>query len=206
MIYKELPEELKEVLGELINIAFGSATATIADLFDNFATLHVPAISFVALDELDTFIFQDFNHQDVYTTTQQFKGRFQGEVVFAMDRHSANNMQRIIFAEEGPGSQEMLDNDELKQSILEISNILGSSCIGKLAELLGTNVTFAPPSIEFADTLTQERRALSYRHIIVISTVLDFKDMEVAGKLFIMFTDEMFNWLRSALNDYLDNI
>ncbi|MBU0680366.1 MAG: chemotaxis protein CheX [Proteobacteria bacterium] len=199
-------EELQEVLSELINIAFGSATATIADLFDNFATLHIPDISFIALADLDQFILKDFNYQEIYTSTQQFKGRFQGEIVFAMDKDSAQNMQRIIFAEDDPELDGLQNVDELKQSILEIANILGSSCIGKLAELLSTNVTFAPPSIEFSQNLIKDSDNMAYNHVIVISTVLDFKDMEFLGKLFIMFTDEMFAWLEAALEEYMDNL
>jgi chemotaxis protein CheC len=199
-------EELQEVLSELINIAFGSATATIADLFDNFATLHIPDISFIALADLDQFILKDFNYQEIYTSTQQFKGRFQGEIVFAMDKDSAQNMQRIIFAEDDPEVDGSQNVDELKQSILEIANILGSSCIGKLAELLSTNVTFAPPSIEFSQNLIKDCANMSYNHVIVISTVLDFKDIEFLGKLFIMFTDEMFAWLEPALEEYMENL
>lgn len=201
-----IPEDLQEVLSELINIAFGSATATIADLFDNFATLHIPDISFIALEELDGFILKDFNYQQIYTTTQQFNGLFQGEIVFAMDQGSATKMQRIIFAEDNLDQDDALSIDELKQSILEISNILGSSCIGKLASLLSTNVTFAPPTIEFSKSFMKESAELPYKHVIVISTVLDFKDMEIRGNLFIMFTDEMFLWLETALEEYMENL
>ncbi len=201
-----IKDELHEVLSELINIAFGSATATIAELFDNFATLHIPDISLIALEDLDAFILKDFNFQPIYTTTQQFKGQFQGETVFAIDKDSAQNMQNIIFAEDGPDQNDALTVDELKQSIMEIANILGSSCIGKLAELLSTNVTFAPPSIEFSQSLMKDSEKMAYNHIIVISTVLDFQDMEVHGKLFIMFTDEMFNWLETALEEFMENL
>ena len=199
-------EELQEVLGELINISFGTATATIADIFDNFATLHVPDISFLSLEELDKFILKDFNYQNIYTTTQQFKGQFQGEIVFAMDPESAKNMQSAIFAEDELDDSAMFSDDELKQSILEIANILGSSCIGKLAELLSTDVTFSPPYIDFCQKLIKDNEDSLYSKVIVISTVLEFREIEIRGKLFIMFNDEMFSWLESALENFLENI
>ncbi len=201
-----IKDELREVLSELINIAFGSATATIADLFDNFATLHVPDISLITMEDLDEFILKDFNYQQVYTTSQQFKGQFQGEIVFVMDPKSAQNMQGVIFSEEDSDDAVTAGEDEIRQSILEISNILGSSCIGKLAELLSTNVTFAPPAIEFSQSVMKDGTEMPYRHVIVISTVLDFSDMEIRGKLFILFTDATFNWLKAALEDYLENL
>ncbi len=199
-------EELQEVLSELINISFGTATATIADIFDNFATLHVPDISFLTLEELDRFILKDFKNQNIYTTTQQFKGKFQGEIVFAMAPDSAKNMQGVIFAEDEIEDDAMFSDDELKQSILEIANILGSSCIGKLAELLSTDVTFAPPSIDFSQKLIKDDDDTPYSQVIVISTVLEFREVEIRGKLFIMFSDEMFSWLQSALADFVENL
>lgn len=194
-----LEEEFKEVLGELINIAFGSATATIADLFDNFATLHVPDITLTALEEINEFVMGRFGDQKIYVTTQQFKGQFQGEIILAIDPQSAHNMQDII----GEGDE---DENSIQQSILEISNILGSSCIGRLAELLVTNVTFAPPSIDYDKMLIKDVNDSPYSQVIVISTVLEFKETEIIGKLFIMFSDEMFVWLEQALADFMENI
>ncbi len=192
--------DLKDVLGELINISFGSATATIADLFDNFATLNVPEINFIELEEVNEFIMGIYDKQKIYITTQQFKGKFQGEIVLVIDRESAQNMQFIVDDESD------IEEDEVRQTVLEISNILGSSCIGKLAELLVTEVTFAPPSIDFSETLIQDVHGSPYSKVIVISTVLSFDELKINGKLVIMFSDDMFVWLEQALNDFMDNI
>ncbi len=195
-----IEDELKGVLSELINIAFGSATATIADLFDNFATLHVPDITLTAVTEINEFVMGSFDDQNIYVTTQQFKGQFQGEIVLAIDTKSAQNMQSIL------GEEDDVDEITIQQSLLEISNILGSSCIGKLAELLDTNVTFAPPAIDYGKLLIKDVTNSPYSHVIVISTVLEFKEIEILGKLFILFSDEMFIWLEQALAEFMENI
>ena len=195
-----IDEELKGVLSELINIAFGSATAIIADLFDNFATLHIPDITLTPVGEINELVMGSFGDQKIYVTTQQFKGEFQGEIVLAVDTQSAKNMQEVI-GEEG----DVCEND-IQQSLLEISNILGSSCLGKLAELLATDVTFAPPSIDYDNMLIKDVNNSPYNHVIVISTVLEFKETEIRGKLFILFSDEMFVWLEHALADFFENL
>ena len=195
-----LNEELKEVLGELINIAFGSATATIADLFDNFATLQIPDITWTPLEKINAFVMGSFDDQKIYVTTQQFKGLFQGETLFAIDPQSARNMQAII------GEEDEMDENDIQESLLEISNILGSSCIGKLAELLSTDVTFAAPSIDYNKPLIKDVNNSPYNHVIIISTALEFKEIEILGKLFIMVTDEMFAWLEQALTEFMENI
>jgi chemotaxis protein CheC len=201
-----IDEELKAVLGELINISFGSATATIADLFDNFATLHVPGITVIPVNELETLVMEGMENEEIYITTQQFKGTFDGEIVFAVDAGSARNMQALICDPEDLRAEDITDEDEIRQSILEIANILGSSCIGKLAELLASEVTFLPPAIEFTRQLLTGLDRTRYTRIIIISTVLEFQEIQVSGKLFILFDNRIYSWLEAALQSFLDTI
>ncbi|CAG36282.1 hypothetical protein [Desulfotalea psychrophila] len=192
-------DDLKDVLEELTNISFGSATATIADLFDNFATLHVPTIDFVDLERVNEFIVGS-NDNKFYVSSQQFKGTFHGEVVLVIDPESGKNMHTII------DKDEEFEENEVQQNILEISNILSSSCIGKLAEMLDTEVAFAPPSIDFTNFIIRANHASQFNKVIVISTILAFEELNINGKLIILFSDEMFAWLENALNDFMENI
>lgn len=197
-------EELKEVLSELINIAFGSATATIADLFDSFATLRVPGIQVVPIADVKSLVLEG-TEEEIYITSQQFHGGFKGEIAFTLDSFSARKILEIV--NDIDGNTDYDENEtEVRQSVLEIANILGSSCVGKLSELLESNVTFAPPSIEYTRQVLSRLDDASYSHIVVISTVLEFKEMKFMGRLFILFTDEMFQWLEKSLQDFLDNI
>ncbi len=195
-----IDEELQEVLGELINISFGSATATIADLFDNFATLHVPAISVIPLAEINRSVTGVFSDEKIYVTNQQFKGKFQGEVLLVLDPQSAQNLQIVLCEEED------ITEDDLQQNLLEISNILCSACISKLSELLVTDVSFAPPIIDVAEQLIQNVNNSPYSHVVLVSTILAFEDAKINGRMFIMFSDEMFSWLEEALTDFMENI
>jgi chemotaxis protein CheC len=196
-----IDDDRKEILGELINISFGSATATIADLFDNFATLEVPKVNVIALEKIDMFIMHKFDGSKTHLTTQFFKGKFQGEVVLVVDDKSAQNMQTIVDDED-----DIDEDDETQQTILEISNILGSSCIGKLAELLDTDVVFSPPTIEYTDHLIKNVEESPYNQVIVVSTVLVFNELDIQGDMIIMISDEMFVWLEQALDDFVENI
>lgn len=199
-------EELIDALGELINISFGSATAMIADLFDSFATLNVPDIKVIPMNEIETIIMEGSDDQEIYITGQQFKGNFSGEVVFAIDKKSAGNMQRLIYSAEGLNESQAFDENEIKQSILEISNIIGSSCLGKLVELLKEDVIFSPPTIELTHHLLIGLDKTRFSQVIVISTVLEFQDIKIFGRLFIMFNNEMFNGLEKALNTFIEEL
>ena len=200
-----LTGELKEALAELINISYGSATAAIAELFDNFATLHVPGITIIPVNLIETVVLEGQESQRFYITTQQFKGTFEGEIIFSIGQKSAVNMQSI-FCETEELEADNTDNDtEIQQSILEISNILGSSCIGKLAELLDSDVSFSPPTIESDHEHLIGIDKTSYSQVIVISTVLKFEDARISGNLFIMFNNEMFVWLEKSLEAFLED-
>lgn len=195
-----ISSDQKEILGELINIAFGSATALIADLFDNFATLRIPLIDLISIDEINQVAKAGVGSDKFYTTTQQIKGSFQGEIVLVVGENSARNMQLVI------GEEENSDEASLLQNILEIANILGSSCMGKLVELLDSEVGFSPPSIKHTDLVVQNISESPYTQVITISTVLEFKELNIKANMVIMFGDEMYIKLGEALDNFLENI
>jgi len=199
-------EELIDALKELINISFGSAIAMIADLFDSFVTLNIPDIKIIPMDEIETIIMEGSDYQEIYITGQQFKGNFSGEVVFAIDKKSAGNMQNLIYSAEILDESQTFDENEIKQSILEISNIIGSSCVGKLVELLKEDVIFSPPTIELTHHVLIGLDKIRFSQITVIRTVLEFQDIKIFGRLFIMFDNEMFNGLEKALNTFIEEL
>lgn len=202
-----IDSDIKEALEELINISYGSATAAIADLFDSFAELKVPGIKVVPVEKVEHAILGSINHEpNLYITTQMFKGALEGEILFVIDKQSASNMQDLICLMEDVCIDKEEDDDdvEIRQSILEIANILGASCIGKLAELLNSVVSFFPPSIELKNRLLMGRKKEGYSKVIIISTLLEFKAEQITGHLFILFDDEMFICLEKSLYAFIE--
>lgn len=197
-------EDLKDALAELINISFGSATAMIADLFDSFATLKVPDIKVIPMSEVETIVMEGSGYREIYITGQQFKGNFGGEIVFAVDKESAINMQALIYSAEEFDDHQAFDENEIEQSILEIANIIGSSCIGKFVELLNEDVVFSPPTIELTQHLLTGLDKTRFSQIIVISTVLEFEEAKTVGRLFIMYNNHMYTILEKALESFIE--
>jgi len=200
-----IDNDIKEALEELINISYGSATAAIADLFDSFAQLKVPGIQVVPVEEVEHAVLGKNNHEpDLYITTQMFTGTFKGEILFVIDKQSAYNMQTLICLLEEVCIDQEENDTENRQSILEIANILGASCIGKLAELLDSVVSFLPPSIELDNRLLMGREKVGYSKVLIISTLLEFEEKQITGQLFILFDDEMFVWLEKSLYAFIE--
>ena len=197
-------EDLKDALAELINISFGSATAMIADLFDSFATLKVPDIKVIPMNKVETIVMEGSDYQEIYITGQQFKGNFGGEIVFAVDKKSAINMQSLIYSAEEFDDDQAFDENEIEQTILEIANIIGSSCIGKFVELLNEDVVFSPPTIELTQHLLTGLDKTRFSQIIMISTILEFEEAKTVGRLFIMYNNQMYTILEKALESFIE--
>lgn len=200
-----IDSDIKEALEELVNISYGSATAAVADLFDSFAQLRVPGIKVVPVEEVEHAVLGRINHEpNLYITTQMFKGTFEGEILFVIDKQSASNMQNLICLVEEVCIDKEESDTETRQSILEIANILGASCIGKLVELLDSVVSFLPPSIELNNRLLMGREKAGYSKVIIISTLLEFEEERITGHLFILFDDKMFVWLEKSLYAFIE--
>ncbi len=75
------PEEL-DMLQEIMNIAFGKATADLAELIDIYVNLNVPAVRLISTAELPIYIkdeIKDLN--DISTVQQKFWGGLKGSAL-----------------------------------------------------------------------------------------------------------------------------
>ena len=132
MINIELTEDEKDCLQELMNVAYGSATAAITEIFDAFAKLSIPTIKIINAVDLKDYLAKELNFKDEhFIASQQINGPLNGENMFIIDKKSATNMS-IKFS----FSDDQISNEDISDITLEITNILSSSTISKLAETL----------------------------------------------------------------------
>ena len=201
-------EDHQDALSELINISYGTATATIADLFDNFATLQVPSVEVTRLENIGKKVLEGFVTDDIYMATQNFFGEFHGEILFFIDSNSSLNMHSALWHIDRDVFEKELPDNEIKGSIIEVCNILTATCLGTLAELLKTENTFSPPKIEkgISKQVFHSVHQKQYEHIISIQTILEFQDVHVLGKLCILISEPVFDWLVGALDTFMDGL
>lgn len=198
----ELNIEELDCLQELMNIAYGSATASITAILDSFATLQVPRIQIVPAKDLKNYLKNNFDFDSEHlVSTQIINGKFSGENLFLINTPSAMNLAREFGLEE-----EDININELFDIVLEITNILSSSTIGRLAEELQTNVSFEPPSIQKIESIDKFNNTYSqeYQKIIIISSVLEFEEHSIRAELLILTKDNSVQWLKEALNNILE--
>ncbi len=197
----ELNEDERDCLQELMNVAYGSATAAISQIIDAFATLKIPMIQIIHPSELKTYLVEKLHIEDSqFIATQLISGEIAGESLFMIDVDSATNLT-CEFNEEDEATDE-----DISEVVLEITNILSSATIGKLSQQLETSVSFSPPTVQKIESLDalDNRFIDKYQQIIIISTELEFEEQKIRGELLILTKDESLIWIKDALNKILD--
>jgi len=197
-----LNEDERDCLQELMNISYGSATAAIAEIIDKFATLSIPNIKTATLEEFKDYLQAKLDHgKSHYVTNQLINGTISGETMFVIDNESTLNLGSEFDLEE-----DELVEDELKDVVLEISNIITSTTLSKFSELIEASITFSPPSIKILHSIEEfhENYGNEYSHIIIISTDIKFEDQNINGELLILSKDESILYMKDALNRLLE--
>lgn len=197
-----LSEDEKDCLQELMNVAYGSATAAITEILDAFAKLSIPKIQIINSNELKTYLSNELNLEvEHLVSLQQINGTLCGENMFVIDKQSAKNIAYKFGLEE-----DEVNDEEIADVVLEITNILSSSTISKLAEDIDTNVSFSAPTIKSIASIDQLKNLFisKYEKVIIISTQLKFEDLDINAELFIFTTDNSILYIKEKLNKILD--
>ena len=200
----EFNEDESDCLQELMNIAYGSATAAISEVLNSFATLNIPKVQIIPANELKDYLKEKLHVKDEqFVATQLISGNLAGENLFLIDTQSAVNL-----AHEFGLDNDEINDEELFDIILEVTNILSSSTLGRLTEDLNATIAFSPPGIQKITAIDklENRFADEYNHIIVISTELTFDDQKINGELLLLTKDNSIIWLKEALNRILDEL
>ena len=193
-----LTEDEQDVLQELMNMAYGNATAVVAEMLDAFASLSIPRIKIMATNEL-LDQFQSLRGESYYFSTQAFAGEFSGESAFFIDNESAKNLASHL---------ELDSEEDLDDAILELTNVLTSSLTTRLAQEMSTEVKFSLPNISkipLSDIKNNKTFQL-YSQVIVIDTQLNFEDQKINGEIFILTKEGSIEWLKNQLNSILETM
>ncbi len=194
-------EDHLDVLRELMNIAMGNATASIADLLQAFGRMHIPQIMISDMEGLHHYIQSSIpKEQNNFITKQLFGGMFSGEFLFVISEESAKNLGHHLYDVENPSEGDIFD------AVIELTNILSATIISRLTEELDTKVQFFVPSTEIVEgnELISAEDLLNYHKIIIISTQMEFEDQHISGQIFILTKDEMIGRLKALIDKKLE--
>lgn len=199
--------EEADILQEIMNIAFGRAASDLAECIDIFVILSTPNIKLVRVHDLPDHLSHEIREsQQVSVVQQNFWGKFKGNAFLVFPTGTG---KRIIslFAVGDDSLEAEMNFEVVKETFLEVGNILIGACVGKIAELLGDVATYSPPHV----IVEQSLRDVVYDNLhepenlaIILRTVFEFNEKNVSGYMFIITKQESFAWLKAALRKFVD--
>lgn len=193
-----LTEDERDVLQELMNVAYGASAAIIAEILDAFASLSIPNIKVMGTKEL-LEEFKKLKEDSYFFSTQSFIGEFSGESVFFIDNESAKNLANHL---------ELEGEEDLEDAILEITNVLTSSLTTRLAQEINANIKFSTPNINnvLLAEIGENKTFKEYSQVIVMETEINFEDQKINAVIFILTKDDSIEWLKNQLNIILETL
>lgn len=204
-----LCDEEKDILQEIMNIAFGQAAAELAEIINVFVVLNVPYIQVIKAVDLPAFLQAEIRDSGPISMVEQhFWGEFKGSAFLIFPSGSGKELISIMGDAEGVEDFETFTFDAMeKETLMEVGNILIGACIGKVAELLGDRVTYSSPRVAIENHATNSIPTDIFdieSSAIVMRTLFTFNERDVTGFLFLVTKYESITWLKDALVTFME--
>lgn len=199
-----------DILQEALNIAFGSASAELADMIDIFVALDTPKAKFISINDIEEYISSQTGLKERYSIVEQhFSGEVTGVSLLIFPEGAGHDL--LSYFEKGelkyPLSTPLEGLD--KEALLEIGNILIGACLSKLYDLLRISINFYPPRIISARNFKQFFDGESFDHdsnVFALKTNFKFEDKDLSGHLFIVTNNESSSTLKNGLSNFWESI
>jgi chemotaxis protein CheC len=203
-----MSDEELDLLQEIMNIAFGKATAELAELIDIRVELSVPNAKVIHTVELPEYLQEEIkDYGDISIVEQRFWSEFNGSTLLIFPSGSGKELITLLTGEEVDTFVSDPVDELEKGTLMEVGNILIGACIGKIAELLDSKLTYSPPIVYVGDNahdLLPNSIMSSYELTIALRTSFHFEKKDVFGFLFVLTSQESLNWLKNALHKFLE--
>jgi len=203
-----ISDEEQDILQEVMNIAFGKASAELAEVIDIYVVLSIPEIKLLQTAEVPQYIeaeIEDF--ENISVIKQSYTGKFHGTALLFFPGGAGKKLFSLfengITKDSGSeGFSVVLE----KETLLEVGNILIGASVSKVAELLNDNVSYRPPRIVIESDpgdIVDWDLAEPEDPVILLKTVFRFDKRDISGLLFLIPSYKSFEWLKKALHAFI---
>ena len=203
-----ISDEERDILQEVMNIAFGKASADLAEVIDIYVVLSIPDIKLLKTAEVPRYIESAIdNFENISVIKQSYTGKFHGTALLLFPGGAGKKLFSLFdngnsSSHEGEDFSVVLE----KETLLELGNILIGASVSKVAELLDDVISYRPPRIiveskpgDIVDWDLAEPEGPA----ILMRTVFSFENRDINGLLFLIPSYKSFEWLKKALHLFL---
>ncbi len=203
-----LTELERDAFKEIINIAFGKAAASLADIIGLYVILSVPKVEILQPGEIQQFIEREVNETKGLNIIEQYYiGKIRGAAFLVLSYENSKQLLSLLGGEEQKESLNFFSIAMLEQeTVTEIGNIIIGACVSKTAELLKDFVTYTPPRFiggKFSGYDLPQKLFDKETYAIVLKTLFQFENKDINGHLFLVNSVESLDWLKKAIHDYM---
>jgi chemotaxis protein CheC len=195
-----------DTLQEIMNMAFGTAAAELAEVVDVFIRLRAPEIKVIPVNDLPELLASDIpDFQKTSVVEQQYRGQGDGMALLLFPPGA----EKLLISFFQPEDDEILASDirlELEQEVLlEIGNVLIGATVGRLFELLDRRINYMPPrttgGYAFQDLL-RRGAFVEGDFAITLRAEFSFEDRQVQGHLYLLNRQSAAEELKRALGEF----
>ncbi|TCK61898.1 hypothetical protein [Seleniivibrio woodruffii] len=201
-----LSEIQTEAMIELFNIAYGMATSLISDSIGMHSTMYVPEMEIVSIDEFANVAYKSMDpDRGYFIVSQVFLNYLEGESVMLMSTRSAKALTECYSKLDETLNPE--EPDDVKSCSLEITNIISSALLGRIADLTNTEIYFQPPEIRIYEParIAEMNKNQEFTQVIVIKIIIDVDTTEIKGNMYILLKEESFGKFKQALDYFIES-
>ena len=204
-----ISDEELDILQEVMNIAFGKASAALAEIIDIYVVLSIPDIRLMETEKVPGYIEAEINDfKNITVIKQNYTGKFHGSALLFFPGGAGKKLFSLFDIDRAAAPEsESLDFVQEKETLLEVGNILIGASVSKVAELLDDEVSYRPPRIivesrpgDIVDWDLAEPEGPA----ILMRTVFSFDNRDISGLLFLIPSYKSFEWLKKALHAFLE--
>ena len=198
-----------DILQEVMNIAFGKASADLAEVIDIYVVLSIPDIKLLHTAEVPRYIESEIkNLETISIIKQSYTGKFHGTALLLFPGGAGKK----LFSLFDNGSTSVSGGEDFsvvleKETLLEVGNILIGASVSKVAELLDDVVSYRPPRIVVESKpgdIVDWDLAEPEGPAILMRTVFSFENRDISGLLFLIPSYKSFEWLKKSLHAFLE--
>jgi chemotaxis protein CheC len=197
-----------DILQEIMNIAFGKASADLAEYIDIFIRLSVPDVRIAQASQLSSYLKEMIKgHERVSIVEQKFWGKFNGYALLIFPSGADSELITILSCEDPDLFRDESIDELAKGTLMEVGNIVVGACVGKIAEILKDVMAYSPPVVildRHTSGIIPDDMFNPEDSAILLNAVFRFENRQVSGMLVLLFTQSSIIWLKKALNEFME--
>jgi len=199
-----LSEEQNEVLQEIVNIGMGKAGDSLARILKTFVELSIPRIKLINISSLNQDVIHLIGDKAIVTGVRQaFFSYWRGEAIIIYDQNGCSELATLM------GYNSELDKQTEVELLLDVGNVLVGACMNGIAEQLGVELNFSPPSVISANSPIEklfDPKKMTWSHSLLLEVNFGLEGRRFKSHLLIMMSEETIQTLKQDIEQFLEGL